>query len=256
MPTVKETYGFLPISVWHVKDNNVYDKYLVNIETTKRSANCKYLPNLKFSRFNSKVAEQIIKYWSNEGDLILDCFMGYGIRGFVANCLNRRYIGYEISPLMYNNVKEKIKETLIKNMNIYLDDGCKLNQVLNNSIDLIFTCPPYWDLEKYESVPLQLSDCSSYIVFLERLKICIQNCYRVLKNGKFVIWVISDFRKNKQYYKFHIDLIKIFEEYKFKLWDIVINVLDSPFAWCQISKCDKMKYTSKTHEYILVFKKE
>jgi len=68
------------------------------------------------------------------------------------------------------------------------------------------------------------------------------------------VWVVADFRKDG-FKVFHRDVLDIFEKSGFTTWDIVINVLHSPFVWTQVGKCDAQKYTSKAHEYILVFKK-
>lgn len=47
--------------------------------------------------FPLKLAEDHIKSWSNEGDLILDPFMGSGTTAIAALNLNRNYLGYEIN---------------------------------------------------------------------------------------------------------------------------------------------------------------
>lgn len=228
---------------------------------TKRSATSKYLPSLKFSEFNPELARRIILYWSDEGDMILDPFAGRSTRMLVSSMLNRNYIGYEISSAAFEDLKtrnENRQATLFGEsgeIRLFLKDGCKLDGTANNSIDMIFTCPPYWNLERYESVPCQLSDCATYGDFLDRIESCVKHCYRVLKFGKFAVWVVADFRKGG-FKVLHKDCIDIFTRNGFLLWDIVINVLKSPFAWCQIGKCEAHHYTSKTHEYVLVFKKE
>jgi len=41
------------------------------------------------------VAEHFISKFTNENDIILDCFFGYGTTGIVAKELNRFFIGIE-----------------------------------------------------------------------------------------------------------------------------------------------------------------
>ena len=48
--------------------------------------------------FPESLAYDHIVSWSNEGDTVLDCFLGSGTTGKVAKQLNRRFVGIEISP--------------------------------------------------------------------------------------------------------------------------------------------------------------
>jgi site-specific DNA-methyltransferase (adenine-specific) len=56
--------------------------------------------------FPEPLVHDHIKSWSNEGDLILDPFMGSGTTAKVAKELNRNYIGFEISE-KYVDLAEK-----------------------------------------------------------------------------------------------------------------------------------------------------
>ena len=47
--------------------------------------------------FPESLAKDHIISWSNEGDTVLDCFMGSGTTGKMAKQLNRHFIGMEIS---------------------------------------------------------------------------------------------------------------------------------------------------------------
>ena len=47
------------------------------------------------AQYPEELIERIIKVGSNEGDLILDPFMGSGTTAVVAKRLNRQYVGYE-----------------------------------------------------------------------------------------------------------------------------------------------------------------
>lgn len=56
--------------------------------------------------FPEKLAEEIIKNFSNKGDLVLDPFIGSGTTAVVCRNLNRDFIGIEISP-EYCQIAEK-----------------------------------------------------------------------------------------------------------------------------------------------------
>ena len=48
--------------------------------------------------FPYQLAERHIRTWCNEGDLVLDPFMGSGTTGLAALRNNRRFVGIEIVP--------------------------------------------------------------------------------------------------------------------------------------------------------------
>jgi site-specific DNA-methyltransferase (adenine-specific) len=58
--------------------------------------------------FPEKVAYDHIVSWSNEGDTVLDCFLGSGTTGKVAKQLNRQFIGIEISPEYLEIARKRI----------------------------------------------------------------------------------------------------------------------------------------------------
>lgn len=54
----------------------------------------------------------LIKSWSNEGDLILDPFMGSGTTAKAAHQLNRKWIGIEVNPNYIEIAKKRLKPYL------------------------------------------------------------------------------------------------------------------------------------------------
>ena len=60
--------------------------------------------------FPEQLAHDHIISWSNEGDTVLDCFLGSGTTGKVAKQLNRQFIGIEISPEYLEISKRRINE--------------------------------------------------------------------------------------------------------------------------------------------------
>lgn len=58
--------------------------------------------------FPAQLARDHILSWSNEGDTVLDCFLGSGTTGKMAKQLNRNFIGIEISQEYLEIAKERI----------------------------------------------------------------------------------------------------------------------------------------------------
>ena len=60
--------------------------------------------------FPEKLAQDHILSWSNEGDTVLDCFMGSGTTGKMALLNNRKFIGIEKVEEYFEIAKKRIEE--------------------------------------------------------------------------------------------------------------------------------------------------
>ena len=60
--------------------------------------------------FPLQLAKDHILSWSNEGDLVLDPFMGSGTTGVACKELGRSFIGFEIDENYFNIAKERIEK--------------------------------------------------------------------------------------------------------------------------------------------------
>ncbi len=258
---IDEQFGWLPMSILEpTKESKASWKeaYLDDGENeSRRSDDAEYLPGLKFSEFHAGVAEQILRYWSMKGSVVVDPFAGRATRAVVASRMERQYEGYEISPTTYKRVTEHFKKLGVS-PKLYNNDGLFLTFTDDEVADLVFTCPPYHDIEKYESVTNQLSDCETYEKFLKQIGYCGYHINRVLKPGAFCVWVVGDWRcpKGGGLRSFHSDLISLFTKEKLIHHDTIIMKNISPFAPLQAGKVASKRYTSKIHEYVMVFRKE
>ena len=256
---VKDQFGWLPLSVVEPdKASKIKwkDAYLDDgMKEKRRSDDAKYLPGLGFSEFHAGMTENMLMYWSMDNSVVVDPFSGRLTRAFISSKMGRKYYGYDISPTTVKRVKVHLEQH-DSDATIYCDDGCKMKQTPDDFADLVMTCPPYHQLEKYESVDGQLSDIKKYSEFLDMIELCGTNINRVLKPGGFCIWVCGDWRESGKFRNFHSDTIKLFEKAGLITHDIMIMKNISPFAALQAGKVASKRYTSKVHEYVLVFRKE
>lgn len=255
---IVDQFGFLPISIIKpTKESKERwsDAYLDDGEDEVRRGDATYyLPNYGFSEFHAGLAESIYRFWSMKGSVVVDPFAGRVTRAYVAESLGRKYTGFEISNRTYQRVHRHFSNTNLT-PNIIKGDGTKLEGINDNSADLVFTCPPYYNIEKYESGDGQLADEPSYDSFMGKISECSQRCFSILKDGAFCCWVVADFRNGNGLTNFHGDTIKVFKEAGFLHHDTVIIENISPFAALQVGKAASKRYTSKIHEYLLVFRK-
>lgn len=256
---IDEQFGWLPLSVLEPtkeSKDNWKDAYLDDGENeSRRSEDAKYLPGLKYSEFHAGLAEQILRYWSMKGSVVVDPFAGRATRAVVASRMGRQYEGYEISPTTYRRVTDHLKKLGVSSK-LYNNNGTVLTFTDDNVADLVFTCPPYHNIEKYESATGQLSDCETYEKFLRQIGYCGYHINRVLKPGAFCVWVVGDWRDGAGFRSFHSDLISTFTEQELVHHDTIIMKNISPFAALQCAKVASKRYTSKVHEYVMVFRKK
>ena len=254
---VIDQFGWNPQSVitpTKSSKNNWDDAYLTAYEE-KRGV-CPRLPNgLMMSEFHAGLCENIVHYWSMVGDTIVDPFAGRLTRAFVSQSLGRNYYGYDVSSETVDRVRHELNRHNL-GATIYEEDGCEMKSTPNESANLVMTCPPYGDIERYESAEGQLSDLRKYEDFCERIQVCGNNIERVLKPGGFAVWVCGDWRRDGEYKPFHSDTINMFTKSGLKLHDIIVMKNDTIFAALQAGKCASKRYTAKVHEFVLVFRKE
>lgn len=92
----------------------IYNKPCTIGEFGQRYNIWEYSPNAKGlhpAPFPDALAEDHIKSWSNEGDLVFDPFLGSGTTGIAAKNLDRDFIGIELDEEYFRIAKERIDAT-------------------------------------------------------------------------------------------------------------------------------------------------
>ncbi|MCM8808397.1 MAG: site-specific DNA-methyltransferase [Candidatus Omnitrophica bacterium] len=148
-----------------------------------------------------------------------------------------------------------IKEEKIGDHIFYLGDVLLvLDKIENNSVDLIFTSPPYNVGIKYENH----YDKLSYIQYLEWLSEVIKKLYHKLKDdGRFVINIPS-ITAEGEYKPLFVDVINIAHKIGFKIRNDIIwfkHQVSKRTAWGSF-KSPSDPYVIQPYEFILVFNKK
>ena len=89
------------------------------------------------------IPRNIILRYSNEGDVVLDQFVGGGTTLVGAKLLNRDIIGVDVNDVALDRCKEKVDfehEGTNGKVNIRKGDARNLDFLSDDSIDLIWTC--------------------------------------------------------------------------------------------------------------------
>tara|TARA_R110000824_G_scaffold389139_1_gene585072 strand:+ start:372 stop:1352 length:981 start_codon:yes stop_codon:yes gene_type:complete len=179
------------------KTFNYEKKYGNNTITTNRlRQNSKvYLLKQSVSNFRPSVAKFIYNKYGNNG-IVWDMSCGWGGRlfGFLtSDC--KKYIGTDPSTKTFLGLLSMKKdfEFVKKDIEIY-DKGSEDFIPNENSLDLCFTSPPYFDTEKYSDCKKQSYKRFNKIDYWLNLFLntTIKNCYIGLKKGGYLIMNISN----------------------------------------------------------------
>lgn len=216
---LKDKYGWPPFSVintishdwqrrkdeWEVlfKDSTVgRDVRRYNATPTNtfsaRGADAKEAESI--SEFDPYLAELMYRWFSNEGDTILDPFAGGCVRGVVASVLGRNYEGIDLNIDQVAANKAQFEELQERYTNLagstlwwWGDADTEIASMFK--ADMVFTCPPYYNLEQYTNDPRDLSRQPTYADFLHKYSSILCKAANHLKDNSFFVIVVSEVRE-------------------------------------------------------------
>ncbi|MDE6442178.1 MAG: methyltransferase domain-containing protein [Clostridia bacterium] len=203
------------------------------------------------------IPRNIILRYSETGDTVLDQFVGGGTTAVEAKLTGRNFIGIDINPSAVEISKSKCNFDCDTNTktDILQGDARKLS-LENESVDLICTHPPYADIIHYsEDIDGDLSLLKTKDFLFEIGKVA-DECYRVLKKGKYCAILMGDTRKKGMVQPLAFETMRVFELAGFKAKEIIIKEQHNCKAtgfWKTNSI--KHNFLLLAHEYLFVFKK-
>jgi len=213
-------------------------------------------------RFPPKIPNTLIKKYTKKGEFILDSFVGGGTTLIEACKLGRNSIGFDINHEAIKITKEKIAKTNCNTKITKAEIGDARNLVLkDNSIDLVITSPPYWNIIEYSNEEGCLGNSNNYANYLDGLEKSINEMYRVLKPQKYCCVVIGDSIDGWKFYPLGYQTQMIFEKAGFKLQRVIIHIQARTNSFLFGNQKVRKRVLEKglfllTHEYIIIGKKE
>lgn len=210
------------------------------------------------SIFDPVLTEAMYSWYCPEGGLIIDPFAGGVTRGAVASILGYEYRGADVSSRQIAANRELLKN--LKETKAQYDEvsGEKLYAHLNKKADLLFTCPPYYDLEKYDqNNPDDLSNSKTYDEFIVRYSAILSPSYAHIKDGGYAIITVGNIRNDKgELLNLVGDTIDIMTAAGFTFYNECILATAIGTAPVRASAhFGKNKKVVKTHQNVLFFAK-
>lgn len=210
------------------------------------------------SIFDPVVAELVYRWFSATGSRVLDPFAGGSVRGVVASTLGRHYLGVDLSgdQVAANREQAHLGSEIIPQW--IEGDSASLDQIVpGHESDLVFSCPPYADLEVYSDDPRDLS-VMGYPDFLSAYRTAIAQSVDTLHGDRFAAWVISDVRDKRTgaYRGLVADTIRAFVDCGMLLHNeaIILDQIGTSALRAERPFMSTRKMT-RTHQHLLVFVK-
>ena len=137
------------------------------------------------------MAEIVCRWFGVPAGVALDPFAGDSVFGYVAGSTGMKFKGIELreEQALLNSERtagldcEYFCDTS-ENMDAYIE---------NDSMDLVFSCPPYADLEVYSDNPDDLSTMP-HAEFFAALDSILANTFNKLKDNRFAVVVVGEVR--------------------------------------------------------------
>lgn len=207
------------------------------------------------SIFDPVLCEIIYKWFNVHQGNIFDCFAGGSVRGIVAEKLGYKYTGIDLR-------KEQVEANILNANELNLNPTWICDDSLNadlyvedNSVDLLFSCPPYVDLEVYSDDERDISNMD-YEQFKEVYRKIIDIACRKVKDDRFAVFVVGDVRDKKGYYRNFVDYTKeCFNKNGFMTYNEIILLEQLGTIPLRARLVFKKRKVAKAHQNILIFYK-
>ncbi len=197
--------------------------------------------------FSYQDVARLIRFFSKAGETVLDPFVGIGSTLKAAALEGRRGIGIELNrkyaQLAEKRLTAEVDQTALKanSQRVIIGDArVKLPKLEPNSVKLVVTSPPYWNIlhkrdhkanqervkhgldTQYSSDRSDLGNISDYQTFVDELASTLALTRSSLMDGGHMCLVVGDFRHKANYHIFHADIARALETKGFTLKGITI----------------------------------
>jgi DNA modification methylase len=180
---------------------------------------------------------RLIRMFTKRGMTVLDPFAGVGSTLKACALERRNGVGIELNSRFVQLAQQRLRGEIpptIQNQTtqvIHHGDSCTLiRDLAADSIDLIVTSPPYWGIlnkrpdhkvrqmrvgngleTSYGDDPRDFANILRYDDFVNSLADFFGSCTDVLKDRKYCVVVVGDFRHGGRYHPLHGDLARAME---------------------------------------------
>lgn len=196
--------------------------------------------------FSFQDVGRLIKFFTKQGETVLDPFCGVASTLKACAILNRKGIGIELNKHWSQLSKKRLQQEVTnqKEQKIITGDSRDvLKSFEENSVSFIISSPPYWNIlakktsenkrkqrikngfkTKYGESKKDLGNIANYDEFLKEIGVCFNECFRILQPKRYMSIIVSDFRHRTELVPYHYHVSDICKKIGFTLQGITILV--------------------------------
>lgn len=155
------------------------------------------------SIFDPVLSELVYRWFCPPGGLVLDPFAGGSVRGIVASWLGRRYLGVDLSGRQIAANRAQGESICAGKVVPEWREGDARDLATvcaGVEADFVFSCPPYWNLERYSDDERDLSTLDDFDAFYAAYAAIIAAAAALLKPDRFACFVVGDVRGSRGFY--------------------------------------------------------
>jgi hypothetical protein len=274
---LKDTFLVAPMSVLNTRDGEWQDRKrawhaLLNVgqgETRENTLGLHLLTNVMYGKtcmknvsiFDCALAELMFNWFAPTISVekkVCDPFAGDIAKGGVFSYLGAEFTGIELRQEQIDqNIKDIGKASWGKHCKYIKDSGENITKHIKaGTQDLMFSCPPYFDLEVYSDDPQDASNQKNYAGFISIIEKGLQGGVECLKDNRFAIIVMSNVRrKDGCYNDICSDIVRIMEKAGARLYNEFILVNTVGTGAIRARRNMETRKNTRCHQEVLVFYK-
>lgn len=218
--------------------------------------------------FSPTMVSEFIRFFTKEGDTVLDPFAGIGSTLVACERTGRIGYGVELSSKYFSVINKRVPQ--FKN-NIYNTDCRNIDKLNLPKINYSISSPPYWDVlnrstagfranreergldYNYSDEFSDLGNISDYKTFLNEVCSVYLKIYDILADGAYITIIVKNIKKGGKMYPLAWDIARILSEKYIlkdeKIWiqdKIALSPYGYPHSWA----------SNILHHYCLILRKE
>lgn len=218
--------------------------------------------------YSPTMVSEFIKFFTKEGDTVLDPFSGIGSTLVACKRTGRIGYGIELNPKYFEIIGKRVPEF---EGNIFNADCRNLDQLNLPTINYSISSPPYWDVlnrstdgfkkereergldVSYSEEDNDLGNIDDYEAFLQEACSVYLKMYDILADGAYITIIVKNVKKGGRMYPLAWDMARILGQ-KYVLKDEKIWIQDkiglSPYGY------PNSWASNILHHYCLILRKE